>query len=306
MYLVVDIGGTLVKTALMDRGGKIIIKDTRPASRENIEKFDTTLYEAIDSLYSDDIRGIAVSTPGAVDVETGIIYNGGSFPFQHRVNLQKKLADKYGVTVAVENDGRCAALAELWLGSIKGKQDAVVLVLGSGVGGGIILDGKLRHGKNLLAGEMSYVMQAVESESNKADFFGASGSAVQMIHAINKQKEWPDISDGKKAFAFILAGDEDANHIFDTFCFHIAAQIINLQYILDPEVISIGGGISAQPIVTERIQHAVQELKKVNPMHVAKPHIVCCHYQSDANLYGALYHYLVQYEKTGGNETWQK
>ncbi|MFS0559903.1 ROK family protein [Terribacillus sp. 179-K 1B1 HS] len=306
MYLVVDIGGTLVKTALMDRSGKIIKQDSRPASRENIAVFDDILFASIDDLFSEEVRGIAVSTPGAVDIETGVIYHGGSFPFQHGVNLKEKLKARYDVTIAVENDARCAALAELWLGSLKDKRDAIVLVLGSGVGGGIIMDGKLRHGQNLLAGEMSYIMPAVDTQSKKATYFGSTGSAVEMIKKINKEKEVADLSDGKKAFDFINAGDEAANAVFDAFCFDIAAQILNLQYILDPEVFAIGGGISAQPIVVERIQQAVAKIKQVNPFHAAAPAIVCCHYRSDANLYGALYHYLTEHEKTGGTGTWQK
>lgn len=301
MYLVVDIGGTLVKTALMDRGGKIIKKGSRPSSRENIEAFDKILFASIDSMYSEDVRGIAVSTPGAVDTDSGVIYNGGSFPFQHGVNMKAKLKERYDVTVAVENDGRCAALAELWLGSLKDKRDAIVLVLGSGVGGGILMDGKVHHGRNLLAGELSYVIEAVDAESKKAAFFGSTGSAVNMIKRINQEKEVADVTDGKKAFEFINAGDADANRIFDEFCRSIAVQILNLQYIFDPEVFAIGGGISAQPIVTERIKQSVKALKQANPFHVADPTIVSCHYQSDANLYGALYHYLTEHERIGRN-----
>ncbi|MFP7492478.1 ROK family protein [Terribacillus saccharophilus] len=300
MYLVVDIGGTMVKAALMDRGGQIIKKSSRPASRKDMEAFDTVLFESIDALFREEVRGIAISTPGAVDIKTGVIYNGGSFPFQHGVNLKEKLQGRYDVPVAVENDGRCAALAELWLGSLKGKQDAIVLVLGTGVGGGILMNGKIHHGRNLLAGEMSYVMEAVDPETKKASFFGFGGSAVQMIKDINKANDAADMTDGKKAFEFIAAGNEAANQIFDAFCHTIAVQILNLQYIFDPEVFAIGGGISAQPILVERIQQAVDELKEINDFHVAEPKIVCCHYQSDANLYGALYHYLTEHEKTGG------
>lgn len=300
MYLVIDIGGTLIKSALMDNGGNMERKQSRPISRENIEEFDRILFRVIDDYFDENIRGISISCPGAVDTNTGIVYNGGSFPFQHNVNLKEKVSARYEVEVAVENDGRCAALAELWLGSIKGKQDAVVLVLGSGVGGGIILDGKLRHGGNLLAGEMSFVMSVVDQETCKAKFVGFEGSAVEMIKRINNEKQVQELTDGRKAFEFILAGDESANKILNDFCKIVATQILNLQYILDPEVFAIGGGISAQPIVVERIKLAVEELKEVNTMHTANPNIVSCHYQSDANLYGALYHFLVEHEKIGG------
>lgn len=297
MYLVIDIGGTLIKSALMNRSGQIIEKESRPISRENIEAFDHVLFQIIDHYFSAEIRGISISCPGSVDTKEGIIYNGGSFPFQHNVNLKKKLETHYSVEVAVENDGRCAALAELWLGSIKEKKDAVVLVLGSGVGGGIIIDGRLRHGNHLLAGEMSFVMNKVNKETHVAKFVGYEGSAVEMIKRINTEMQEVELLDGKKAFEYINSGDELANKIFNDYCMYIATLILNLQYILDPEVFAIGGGISAQPILIEKIKWAVEKLKKANPIHVANPNIVCCHYQSDANLYGALHHWLIEHEK---------
>ncbi|WP_102706805.1 ROK family protein [Terribacillus saccharophilus] len=297
MYLSIDIGGTLIKPALMDRSGQIFKKESRPISRKSIDEFDNILFQVIDYYFSTDIRGISVSCPGAVDTNTGTIYNGGAFPFQHNVNLKSKLEHRYGVEVAIENDGRCAALAELWLGSVQGKRDAVVLVLGSGVGGGIILDGKLRHGGNLLSGEMSYIMDGFGEESQKATFFGFTGSAVEMIKRINTLKQEKELLDGKKAFKYINSGDEEANNIFDEFCQSIGTQILNLQYILDPEIIAIGGGISAQQILIERIKLAIEELKRVNPMHVAKPNVICCEFQNDANLYGALYNLLSNVDK---------
>jgi predicted NBD/HSP70 family sugar kinase len=300
MYLVIDIGGTLIKSALMDRSGQIIKKDSRPTSRENIEEFDRILFQVIDNYFNTDIKGIAISCPGAVDTKKGIIYNGGAFPFQHNVNLKKKLADRYNVEVAIENDGRCAALAELWLGSIKGKQDAIVLVLGSGVGGGIILNGELRHGGNLLSGELSFVMSGLNIETNEATFVGYEGSAVEMVTQINREKQEKDLTDGWKAFSYIITGDEHANKIFNGFCMQIAAQILNLQYILDPEIFAIGGGISSQPILIERIKWAVEKLKKVNALHIANPNIVCSHFQNNANLYGALYHLLTEHERLEG------
>jgi len=73
-------------------------------------------------------------------------------------------------------------------------------------------------------------------------------------------------------------------------------RILNLSYILDPEIFAIGGGISAQPILIERIQWALDEIKKANPLHTANPIVVACKFQNDANLYGALYHFFVSKE----------
>lgn len=297
MYLVIDIGGTFVKYALMDAAGQITVKNKKPTPRTNLTDFEHLLFSIIEEQDLTNIKGIAISCPGTVDIETGIIYHGGSFPFLHEVNLAKTIQERYGKDVSIENDGKCAALAELWLGSVKGSKDAVVFVLGSGVGGGIIIDGKLHRGINLSAGEVSYVMDRIDPVTRKASFFGYDGSAVEMVRRIAEMKQLEDPTDGGAVFEFIIQMDKEAMEVFDEYCIFLAAQILNLQYILDPELFAIGGGISAQPILLERIKWAIDEVKKRNPMHMASPHVVACQFRNDANLYGALYHFFVSKEK---------
>jgi predicted NBD/HSP70 family sugar kinase len=292
MYLVIDIGGTFAKYAIMDGEGNIASKNKKPAPRTNLADFEQMLFSIIEEQELSTIEGIAISCPGIIDIETGTIYQGGSFPFLHEVNLVKILQEKYGKDVSIENDGKCAAMAELWLGSVKGKKDAVVLVLGTGVGGGIILDGKVHRGVNLFAGEMSYVMNAFDTNSKQASFVGYDGSAVRMVQRIAKAKQLDDLNNGEAVFEFINGQDQEAMAIFDEYCLHLAVQILNLQYILDPEAFAIGGGISSQPVLIERLNWAIQVIKTNNPHHAASPNLVVCEYRNDANLYGALYHLL--------------
>lgn len=293
MYLVIDIGGTFIKHALMDEVGNITTKGKRPTVRENITEFENVIFSIIEYHDLVNVKGIAISCPGTINVDTGLIYYGGSFPFLHEVNLKKKIEEKYGKDVSIENDGKCAALAELWLGSVKDANDSVVLVLGSGVGGGIIIDGKLHRGIHLSAGEVSYVMYQINPRTRKGKFFGLDCSSIEMIRKIAEIKLLEDTKDGETVFEYINQNDEEAMAIFDEFCIYLATQILNLQYILDPEIFAIGGGISAQPILLERIQWALAEVKKANPLHIADPKVVVCQFQNDANLYGALYHFFV-------------
>ncbi|AYV66121.1 ROK family protein [Niallia circulans] len=297
MYLVIDIGGTYSKYALLNSAGEIIRKNKRLTIKTNLDDFKEALFSIIEEHDLTNIKGIAISCPGTVDVNSGVIYYGGSFPFLHEVNLARMIESKYDIETTVENDGKCAALAELWLGSIKGKKDAVVLVLGSGVGGGIVLDGKLHRGVNLSAGEISYVMSSLNPITRETSFMGALGSSALMVRRVAEVKQLGDVTDGEAVFNFINQGDGDAIAIFEEFCMHIAGQILNLQYILDPEIFAIGGGVSVQPILLERIKWAVEEIKQANPMHMAKPNIVACHFRNDANLYGALYHFFVSKER---------
>ncbi|TRZ40501.1 ROK family protein [Niallia circulans] len=297
MYLVLDIGGTFVKFALMDASGKITHRGKTPASRENRAEFEDVIFSIIDKYDSTHVKGIAISCPGTIDVESGMIYHGGSFPFLHKVNLKQRIEEKYQKEVSIENDGKCAALAELWLGNLKNVKDAVVLVLGSGVGGGIIMNGKIHRGFHQSSGEVSYVMDNIEIQTRVGQFFGFACSAVEMIRRIAELKKLTDKTDGESVFKYIVNKDEEAMVIFDEFCIHLATQILNLQYILDPETFAIGGGISAQPVLLERIHWALAEVTKANPMHVANPKVVACKFQNDANLYGALYHFFISKEK---------
>jgi predicted NBD/HSP70 family sugar kinase len=297
MYLVIDIGGTFVKHALMDSAGTIVAKGKRPSSTINLTEFKNIIYSVIEDHDLSNIKGIAISCPGTIDVDSGMIYYGGSFPFLHEVNLAMDIEEKYGIEVQIENDGKCAALAELWLGSVKEVKDSVVLILGTGVGGGIIIDGKLHRGVNLSAGEVSYCMTTINPETKTGQFFGLDCSASEMVRRITVIKNLEDPKDGEKAFEYIKQNDQEANTILSEYCIYLATQILNLQYILDPEMFAIGGGISAQPVLLERIQWAIAEVKKANPLHIANPKVVVCKFQNDANLYGALYHFFVSKEK---------
>lgn len=298
MYLVIDIGGTFIKYGVMSESGELLSKGRRGIGRSGLQELQDALYAIVDAQDMKQIQGIAMSCPGTIDVLTGVVYHGGSFPFLHEVNLAKLLADRYSVDVSIENDGKCAALAELWLGSVKDNRDSVVMVLGSGIAGGIIIDGKLQRGKNLSAGEVSYVMSRIDPVTKEAAYFGLESSAVEMVRQIGMLKRLHDPSDGEAVFEFINQGDPEACGVFDNFCTQIAVQIMNLQYILDPEVFAIGGGISAQPIVLKRIEWAIGELKRINPLHKASPKITACTFGNDANLYGALYHFLNSHRST--------
>ncbi|MEE9728469.1 ROK family protein [Listeria seeligeri] len=294
MYFVYHIGGTFIKFALMENNGNIKMKDKFPTTAKSAEELVAQMVEKF-LPYKQAIKGIAVSCPGVVDSEKGVIYQGGSLLFMHEKNLAEMLARECHVPVVLQNDAKSAALAELWLGVAKDVHSATILTLGSGVGGGIIMDGKLQSGYHLMAGEVSYMESDFDTERLRGEFFGRTGSAVELIKRIATKKNLMDKKDGEQVFALIAHGDEEANAIFNDYIYGLAIQILNIQYLIDPEIIAIGGGISAQPIVVERLNEAVAQIKAANPFHAAKPNIVTCRFQNDANLYGALYNFFIQF-----------
>ncbi|MDZ5010286.1 ROK family protein, partial [Clostridium perfringens] len=174
--------------------------------------------------------------------------------------------------ISVENDGKSAALAEVWKGNLASCSDGIVMILGTGIGGGIIKDRKIHKGNHFFAGEFSYIMQ----DTNNLDFHNAfalkgSTSALIMETAAIKKVE-PRSINGHDVFKWINDNDPDVLEVFERFTMNLAIQIYNLQCILDPEKILIGGGISKQPILVKKLRENLEKIYAKIPFDI--PHAI--------------------------------
>lgn len=296
-YLVFDVGGTKIKYGLIDRAGQLIEKNAI-ATAHNLEDFIDSLQKIIDT-YQGRFTGIAFSVPGRVSHDDGLIYGGGSLPFMDHKSLNQLL--RTDVPITVENDGKSAALSELWLGNLKGVANGAAIVLGTGVGGGIIMNHQLVYGSHFQAGEVSFLVSN-SKKLNYDNLEGSSGSAVKMINACAEKLNLPDKNDGKAVFEEIKRDNPLVMPIFIEYCRNIAILIHNVQSIMDLDRYVIGGGISAQPIVTQTINRAYTSLGKELPIieaTLSQSQIVDSKFKNDANLYGALYNWLLTMDKTG-------
>lgn len=296
-YLAYDIGGTNLKYALLDKEGHIIEKGNIPTKTENVDKFLNSMYVIADK-YQGKFEGVAVCAPGKIDTKKKIIHFGGALPFLDGLNLEKTLGNKYHVPVGAENDGKAAALCEQWLGELHEVNTGAVLTLGTGVGGGILIDNRVLHGRDFQAGELSWMItnQSAGLQDMNA-YTGSSCSAVKMVKAVNTKINNKDLNNGKLAFDAIKSGNEAAVKIFKQFCFNVAVMILNIQTVINGEKIVIGGGISAQPILIAEIRHQFKKILTDNPMlgdQVNPPEIVAAKFKNDTNLYGALYALLLE------------
>ncbi len=156
--LVLDIGGSSIKYAIMNETADILERGNESTPLDSFESFISVIRKIYDK-YKDDIDGIALSAPGTIDPKSGLILAPGALSFNYKVNLIDKIHEFTTYPVSIENDGKCAALAESWIGNLKNCKSGIVLVLGTGIGGGIILDGKLWSGSHFFAGEFSYLAQ---------------------------------------------------------------------------------------------------------------------------------------------------
>lgn len=299
-YLVYDVGGTFIKYALMDENATILEKGKVPTPDYH-QHTKEDFYDALDSVteqYKDRVAGIAVSMPGMLDNRTGYCVTAGYLPYLCGSSVALELSERYRLPVSVENDGKCAALAEFWRGSLKGCINGAVVVLGSGVAGGIILDGKLYRGNRFTAGEYSFLCTRDTSSREMESYWGISGGAQGLAKAVAEQtgENWQSY-DGLRIFQMANEGDEKVRKGLKNFTDSLAVQIYNLNILLDFDIIAIGGGISQQPLLFDYLNASLEEMHENIPLrnitpYIPKPRITNCKFYNDANLIGALYHYL--------------
>lgn len=256
----IDIGGTSIKIGLVDETLKIVRRTSLPFRCIGGENVAAQIAEAIRALLSsdhsiNDVESIGVVLPGSIDKEQSTVLDAHNLDF-HNVPFRKYLQSHFPNTpVYLANDADGAALAELGAGAFVGCQTAVLLTLGTGVGGGVILNGKMFSGgtgRGIELGHMCLVNGGEMCTCGNPGCVEAYCSATGLIREGKKAaKASPDSklakSDDMNA-KFIIdcakEGDAAAKQVFDTYVDHLAAACISVVHLLDPEVIAIGGGVS--------------------------------------------------------------
>ncbi len=294
-FLILDVGGQAIKYALMNEKAEFIEKGKVPTPKDTIENFVSAIGKIFDK-YKNTIKGIGMSMPGRIDSDRGYLYTGGALQYNDDKEMVAIIGKRCPVPITIENDGKCAALAESWKGNLKDCNDAIVIVIGTGIGGGIIKDKRLHKGKHFIAGELGFIHTNNSDPQDKSSgMFSVKCGTPALCKAVANAKNLPiDETDGYKVFEYAKNGDTEVLNILDYYCYKIAQQIYNLQHIYDPEKFAIGGGISKQDILIEYIQRNIEKCATEIP-YLIKPELVRCKFFNDSNLIGALYTYLTKF-----------
>lgn len=297
-YFSIDIGGTFIKYGVVDHSG-VLISSNKVKTPSTLDEFIKVIFQLI-SPVKDKVKGIGISVPGKVDTSTGIIYFGGSLNYLHKCPLKKIIEEKFEIRCELSNDGKAAALAELWLGNLKGVKNGAAIVLGTGVGGGLIINEELFQGSNYQAGELSFMIPCLKF-LNDNDMLGMSHSSVNFIKKATEILNISNETDGISVFKYIKKKQNvEVNQLLDSYCEKIAILIINLQAILDISTVVIGGGISQEPILLDNIVIQYNNIRKkseIIDMSLDLIDIKSCKFLSDSNLLGAVYQLLLMIEQ---------
>lgn len=269
MYrLGIDLGGTNIVAGIVDENYKIVAtantKTSMPRPAEQIvDDMTKVTFEAAKKagITLDDIGGFGIGTPGSVDAQTGTVIYANNLGF-YDVPLAKMMKERTGKQFFVANDADSAAYGEFISGAGKGANNFVMITLGTGVGGGVIIDGKIRSGFNGAGGELGHTVIQMNGEActcGRDGCFEAYASATALIRqtkqAMIKNSSsimWDicggDLSkvNGLTAFDAMRKGDEAGKGVVDNYISYLSVGITNLINIFQPEIFCIGGGVSKE------------------------------------------------------------
>lgn len=286
--LVLDIGGSSIKIAVMDENRNIITRDKVTTPMEGMD----ALFVCLDDIwkcYGNQVEGLAISMPGVIDSEHGFAYTGGALRYLEKCPFAKELSERYHAPVWIGNDAKCAAIAEVGYGALQGVGDAIVIILGTGIGGCLIKDGKVHNGKHFSSGEVSSLHMDVHHPMKETYNWWKISGISGLRETAQRYLETSEDLSGEAFFQLVNEGNEKAIDALKEYATSLAVALFNLQAIYDGERIAIGGGISAQPKLIEEIKAAFTQIAENEPVYV--PEIVPCAFRNDANLIGAYYQY---------------
>ena len=281
--LACDIGGSSVKYAVVDEAGAILEKSKKPTP-ESRDGFFALLGEIKKSFVPKyGITCAGFSFPGAVDDAAGVIGGSSAIPYIHDFPMRQALEVLLDLPVAMENDANCAALGEAWRGAGAGHCGMAFLVIGTGIGGAVVIDKHIHHGRHLHGGEFGYMVQ-----DGTHTILSQTASTRVVAERTADAKGTPrEAMNGLQAFALADAGDADAQAAVERMYEELAVAIYNLQYSLDPEIFVLGGAVSERPgFAGEVMRHVDKILADVGIARI-RLIVVPAQHGNDANLLGA-------------------
>lgn len=282
--LVFDIGGTAVKYGLFrDNQLKNLSSFPTPDSWEGMIE---ELIKVKSHFSEEKLQGVAISSPGAVDVDRGEIHGISAVPYIHNFPIQSDLEKLLELPVRLENDANCAALAELSFGAAQDCQSALFFVIGSGLGGAVVIDRKLQKGRNLFGGEFGYML--MEGGRTLSQLV----SPVHVSKRFSEEQGFEPALSGKELFDLADQGNAAALKAVDGLFSNLALGIFNSCLVTNPDKVLIGGGISKRPGLIEEIDRRILRLKEHTGAAELKIHLAACQFFNDANLLGAAVHFL--------------
>ncbi len=303
-YAGLDLGGTFVKCGILDSCGRLLIKASAKTSGDyqNIAKTMASLALDLAKEAGVTLAGIGIGAPGTVDGKNGIILYSNNLNW-HNLPLAKDIEAITGLPVSMTNDANAAALGEYAYGAGKQYQNIIFVTLGTGVGGGIVIDGKLYEGLDGAGAELGHMVIKMNGEQctcgNRGCFEAYASASALVRHAKDYTRAHPDSllfalcrgnaeeMNGKIFFEAVRAGDEGARTVYAQYLNYLFAGLVSFANIFRPDAIILGGGISAEgELLTKPLTERLNK-KIFGGNDYATVKILTSDLANDAGIFGA-------------------
>ena len=293
----VDVGGTNLVAAVVDDSFRILSKETLPAgAHRGIGEITADIVRvsrmavASSGVAEDEILSWGIGMPSCVNPATGLLVHANCFGWKN-VPIYSYLEGKLSLSLKIENDANCAALGETLAGAAKGCRNALMLTLGTGVGGGIVLDGKIYAGADRMGAELGHTKLVYDGElctCGQRGCLEAYCSATALIRDAHRALD-PSITEAKAVFAAAAEGNAIALDLLDRYTSMLCAGMSTFITIFRPEMIILGGGVShAGEALFSRIRAKLPDLT-FGAEQIGVPPVVPAILGSDAGLIGAAF-----------------
>lgn len=276
IVLACDLGGTNLRMAAIDREGNILYRTKRDTPKtERAEEILSAIAGAAEECHknveSDDVLAVAIAAPATVNAKKGVILKAPNVPALDGFRIVAVLEEELNIKAILENDANAAGVGENWVGASKGFKNSICVTLGTGVGGGIIIDGKVLHGVDGTAGEIGHI--GVEpfgapcgcGSRGCLEQYSSATAIVRQTQELSSQYPKSELSaigrlTSKEVYEAGLQGDELALEVFRRQGFYLGIALASLINVLNPEIIVIGGGAAAgwdlfMPHLQEQVEY---------------------------------------------------
>ncbi len=291
-----DIGGTSVKYALINDEG-IQERGSFPTTRENGLEVLQQMSKVVNHFEDQGpVEGVSISSPGFVDPDEGTVISGNIIEGFNGLNLRRYFLEEHGLPLAIENDANAATIAEHLLGNGKGLRNLAVVTIGTGIGGGLILNDRLYTGHHKLAGEFGFMfINGIHTDQPETEILSNYASTRALVERASQAAGEP--VDGPEVFARAEAGDAACQAALSDWYDALAMGIYNICYTIDPDAVLLGGAVSAQPALVDEVKKRISELTPSFSQDLnGLIRIDRAAYLNDAGLMGAYANFLQRFK----------
>jgi len=302
----IDFGGTFTKLGVVDADGRVLVRRSFPTAEaalpeDWLRRVRDEAEQCLSGLRSVRVSGVGAGVPGQVDFQRGFVYNLVNVPGWEKIHLARRLTRTLDLPAVVDNDANAMALGEYRYGAGKGFRHAVFVTLGTGVGGGIVIDGRLHRGAHSMAGEIGHMTlnlrgrrsimgrggleqyvgnRRIAERARRAIRRGRKSLITEMVHGELERIDPRVIAQAARR------GDALAIEIFDFVAECLAAAFATITYILQPEAFIVGGGVAQSgKLLFDPLRRHLQE--RLHPIFYSRLAVLRAALRTDAGVVGA-------------------